>query len=81
MTVAGEKRMCAPPQPSIRTGKDKMWYAFEYGPVFFLQYSTEHRFGPGSEQYQFMVKVRGSWFGRGRGVGSVGVYLWVCVGV
>ncbi|PNW76719.1 hypothetical protein CHLRE_11g468500v5 [Chlamydomonas reinhardtii] len=46
--------------PMPYPGKDKMWYAFEYGPVFFLQYSTEHRFGPGSEQYQFMVKTLAS---------------------
>ncbi|KAG2446949.1 hypothetical protein HYH02_008103 [Chlamydomonas schloesseri] len=46
--------------PMPYPGKDKMWYALEYGPVFFLQYSTEHRFGPGSEQYQFIVKTLAS---------------------
>ncbi|KAG2432271.1 hypothetical protein HXX76_009189 [Chlamydomonas incerta] len=46
--------------PMPYPGKDKMWYAFEYGPVFFLQYSTEHRFDAGSEQYQFMVKTLAS---------------------
>ncbi|GIL96226.1 hypothetical protein Vretimale_2087 [Volvox reticuliferus] len=50
--VAYERRF-----PMPYPGKDKLWYAFAYGPIFFIHYSTEHPFGPGSEQYEFMVKT------------------------
>lgn len=39
-------------------GKDRQWYAFPYGPVFFILYSTEHPFTPGSEQYEFILQVQ-----------------------
>ena len=29
------------------SGKDKWWYSFDFGPIHFLQYSTEHDFAPG----------------------------------
>jgi hypothetical protein len=28
-------------------GPGKPWYSFDFGPIHFLQYSTEHDFGPG----------------------------------
>ncbi|KAG1654908.1 hypothetical protein FOA52_003150 [Chlamydomonas sp. UWO 241] len=34
--------------------RDEWWYSFDWGPVHFLQYSTEHEFAPGSSQYAFM---------------------------
>ncbi|KXZ48677.1 hypothetical protein GPECTOR_26g580 [Gonium pectorale] len=43
--------------PMPYPGRDKLWYAFEYGPVFVLQYSTEHPFAPGTEQYEFIVEA------------------------
>jgi len=30
------------------------WYSFDFGPIHFLQYSTEHEFEPGSPQYRFI---------------------------
>ena len=27
--------------------EDKPWYSFDYGPIHFTIYSTEHRFHPG----------------------------------
>uniref|UniRef100_A0A7R9UZ11 Purple acid phosphatase n=1 Tax=Chlamydomonas euryale TaxID=1486919 RepID=A0A7R9UZ11_9CHLO len=47
--VAFERRVRMP-----LPGPDKWWYAFDWGPVHFLQYSTEHAFEPGSEQYDFI---------------------------
>jgi hypothetical protein len=37
--------------------KDEMkpWYSFDFGPIHFLQYSTEHDFYKGSEQHRFML--------------------------
>ncbi|KAK9865860.1 hypothetical protein WJX84_011864, partial [Apatococcus fuscideae] len=34
--------------------EDKPWYSFDYGPIHFTIYSTEHRFHPGSEQHEFI---------------------------
>eukprot|EP01025_Chloroclados_australasicus_P032526 TRINITY_DN32989_c0_g1_i2.p1 TRINITY_DN32989_c0_g1~~TRINITY_DN32989_c0_g1_i2.p1 ORF type:complete len:573 (-),score=57.61 TRINITY_DN32989_c0_g1_i2:445-2163(-) len=34
---------------------DTPWYSFDYGPVHFLQYSTEHPFRKGTPQHEFMV--------------------------
>ena len=31
--------------------EDKHWYSFDFGPIHFLQYSTEHAFHAGSEQH------------------------------
>jgi hypothetical protein len=31
-----------------QAGPDKPWYSFDYGPIHFLQYSTEHAFHPGA---------------------------------
>jgi hypothetical protein len=28
-------------------GRDKPFYSFDFGPIHFLQYSTEHDFAPG----------------------------------
>ncbi|EFJ46276.1 hypothetical protein VOLCADRAFT_105635 [Volvox carteri f. nagariensis] len=50
--VAYERRF-----PMPYPGKDKQWYAFAYGPIFFILYSTEHPVGPGSEQYEFIVQA------------------------
>ncbi|KAG2498630.1 hypothetical protein HYH03_003377 [Edaphochlamys debaryana] len=50
--VPYEHRFAMPQQ-----GYDKQWYSFEYGPVYFIQYSTEHQFGPGTEQYKFIVQT------------------------
>ncbi len=30
-------------------------YSFDHGPMHFLQFSTEHDFSPGSEQFAFIV--------------------------
>ena len=30
-----------------QAGPDKPWYSFDFGPIHFLQYSTEHVFAPG----------------------------------
>lgn len=30
-------------------------YSFDHGPMHFLQFSTEHDFGPGSEQFAWIV--------------------------
>lgn len=33
-------------------GQGKFWYSFDFGPIHFLQYSTEQPFDEGSEQYR-----------------------------
>ena len=33
-------------------GHGKFWYSFDFGPIHFLQYSTEQPFDEGSEQYR-----------------------------
>ena len=33
-------------------GRGKFWYSFDFGPVHFLQYSTEQPFDRDSEQYR-----------------------------
>lgn len=38
-----------------QAGPDKPWYSFDFGPIHFLQYSTEHDFAPGSEQHTFVL--------------------------
>ncbi|QDZ25947.1 metallophosphatase [Chloropicon primus] len=40
------------PRPS---GPDKPWYSFKFGPVHFVQLSTEHEFGRDSEQFSFVM--------------------------
>lgn len=45
--VVYERRLQMPVQ-----GEDRPWYSFDFGPVHFLAFSTEHRFEEGSEQYQ-----------------------------
>lgn len=34
---------------------DEPWYSFDWGPIHFLQYSTEHAFERRSKQYDFIV--------------------------
>jgi len=34
--------------------KGDAWYSFDFGPIHFLQYSTEHDFEIGSQQYKFI---------------------------
>ncbi|KAL4439452.1 hypothetical protein ABPG77_008781 [Micractinium sp. CCAP 211/92] len=34
--------------------EDKPWYSFDFGPIHFIQYSTEHLFEAGSEQHRFI---------------------------
>jgi len=36
-------------------GRGQQWYSFDYGPIHFLQMSTEQPFAPGSSQYEFIV--------------------------
>lgn len=43
------------PKPLTAERSGRTWYSFDYGPIHFLQYSTESDFGPGSEQYRFIV--------------------------
>ena len=31
-------------------------YSFDHGPMHFLQFSTEHDFGPGSEQFAWILR-------------------------
>ena len=50
----GVPYMARLPMPR-RQGPDKPWYVFEYGPLHFLQMSTEHSFEAGSDQYAFVV--------------------------
>jgi hypothetical protein len=38
-----------------QAGPDKPWYSFDFGPIHFLQYSTEHVFAPGSEQHNWVL--------------------------
>ncbi|KAF6263717.1 Metallo-dependent phosphatase-like protein [Scenedesmus sp. NREL 46B-D3] len=45
-----ERRMAMP-----QAGPDRPWYAFDFGPIHFLQYSTEHPFHPGSEQHAWVL--------------------------
>lgn len=40
--IAFERRVKMP-----LPGPDKFWYSFDFGPIHFLQYSTEHDFMPG----------------------------------
>ncbi len=40
--VAYERRLQMP-----RPAEDKPWYSFDFGPIHFLQYSTEHVFAKG----------------------------------
>ncbi|CAL8470701.1 g10243 [Coccomyxa elongata] len=49
--VAYGKRFPMPLQ-----GKDKEWYSFDHGPIHFLQFSTEHDFAPGSEQFAWILR-------------------------
>lgn len=49
--VAYERRLQMP-----SPAEDKPWYSFDFGPIHFLQYSTEHVFAKGSEQHAFMIK-------------------------
>lgn len=49
--VPYERRLTMP-----TPGTDQMWYSFDYGPVHFLQYSTEHPFGPGTPQHDFILR-------------------------
>lgn len=36
--------------------EDAPWFSFDFGPIHFLQYSTEHAFEPGSEQHAFIER-------------------------
>lgn len=38
----------------------RSWYAFKYGPVTFVQMSTEHNFTKGSDQHQWIDRVLGA---------------------
>ena len=41
--------------PVVGSGPNApFYYSFDYGPVHFLSYSSEHDFGPGSEQWNFI---------------------------
>jgi hypothetical protein len=40
--------------PMPTPGRDKLWYAFDYGNIHFTVMSSEHNFSKGSEQYQFL---------------------------
>ena len=41
--------------PVVGSGPNApFYYSFDYGPVHFLSYSSEHDFGEGSEQWKFM---------------------------
>lgn len=42
------------PKASGNDTSDVSWYSFDFGPIHFLQYSTEHRFDKESPQYQFI---------------------------
>ena len=33
-------------------GRGKFWYSYDFGPIHFLQYSTEQPFDRHSEQYR-----------------------------
>ena len=59
--VAYERRLTMP-----LTGPGQQWYSFDFGPIHFLQYSTEELFEPG----------KGDWvnlgIGGGGGRGSMG---------
>eukprot|EP00879_Flechtneria_rotunda_P003651 GHRR01003888.1.p1 GENE.GHRR01003888.1~~GHRR01003888.1.p1 ORF type:complete len:559 (+),score=122.66 GHRR01003888.1:217-1677(+) len=48
--IAFERRVQMP-----QAGPDKPWYSFDFGPIHFLQYSTEHAFNPGSEQHAWVL--------------------------
>eukprot|EP00878_Enallax_costatus_P019287 GHUV01020344.1.p1 GENE.GHUV01020344.1~~GHUV01020344.1.p1 ORF type:complete len:392 (+),score=91.17 GHUV01020344.1:31-1206(+) len=37
-------------------GRDEPWYSFNYGPIHFIQYSTEHAFHRGSEQHSWLLE-------------------------
>lgn len=36
------------------SSEDEPWYSFDFGPIHFLEYSTEHDFSIGSAQYRFI---------------------------
>lgn len=38
-----------------RASEATPWYTFEYGPITFVQYSTEHPFEPGTPQHAFIT--------------------------
>lgn len=42
--------------PMPTPGPDQPWYAFDWGPVHFLQYSTEHPFAVGTPQHDFILR-------------------------
>ncbi|CAK0782920.1 hypothetical protein CVIRNUC_006115 [Coccomyxa viridis] len=42
--------------PMPLPGPDKEWYSFDHGPMHFLQFSTEHDFSPGSEQFAWILR-------------------------
>ncbi len=40
-----------------RANEASPWYTFEYGPITFVQYSTEHPFERGTPQFEFISKA------------------------
>jgi hypothetical protein len=50
--IAYERRIQMP-----TPADDKPWYSFDFGPIHFLQYSTEHDFSRGSEQHRYPVRL------------------------
>lgn len=48
--VAYERRLRMPTATD-----DEPWYSFEFGPIHFLQYSTEHPFRAGTKQHSFII--------------------------
>ena len=54
----GVPYMMRTPMPRrSRPGADEPWYAFEFGPISFVQMSTEHVFGMGSPQFAFVSEA------------------------
>ncbi|GBF94969.1 inactive purple acid phosphatase-like [Raphidocelis subcapitata] len=49
--VAYETRLAMP-----AAGPGRPWYAFTFGPVRFIQYSSEHSITPGSEQHEWLTR-------------------------
>ena len=47
-----EKRFIMP-----TSALDKPWYSFDFGPIHFIFISTEHKFAPLTEQYDFVYQV------------------------
>lgn len=39
--------------------EDKPWYSFDFGPIHFLQYSTEHDFAQGEHRDHLGTEIRG----------------------